>query len=99
MSLGTSLPEIAERFFSRARVAHPRLDEFNRLTFFWREFGLNAHDLEDMPMAWIEDMLDVGIGKGRAEERRLKDISEGRAPGTSSPPSRYRTQVERKQLL
>ena len=41
---------------------HPRVFEFNRLRYFWKEFGLNKRDLDRLSGEWADEMYMIGMG-------------------------------------
>lgn len=45
----------------------PRLLEYNKLKFFWTNFGLNKYDLEKVDPRWVDEMFVVGIAAESAK--------------------------------
>lgn len=48
----------------------PRLLEYNKLKFFWTNFGLNKHDLLKEDPKWVEEIFTVGSGVRRYENEK-----------------------------
>lgn len=70
---------------------HPRLIEYNRLTFFWDKFGLNKFDLENVSDEWKSAMYLVSAGVERARNAS----SSGAAAGTTVINSSKTKQVKK----
>lgn len=52
---------------------HPRLVEYNRLTFFWEKFGLNKFDLEKLSPEWKDEMYLVNLGLERVKNQQKSE--------------------------
>lgn len=48
---------------------HPRIFEFLKLRYFWKEFGLNKVDLSKLPPVWVDEMYAIGAGYDDAKAK------------------------------
>ena len=59
-------------------AVHYRIMEYQKLRFFWEEFGLSPLDLghmeESMP-GWLEDMMTIGAARSTVEAEKLQSTS------------------------
>lgn len=55
----------------------PRLLEYNRLSFFWKEFGLNRFDLEECSSAWVEEIYAVHLGIEKVKNQQSQNAPSG----------------------
>lgn len=72
----------------------PRLLEYNKLKFFWKNFGLNKHDLLKEDPKWVEEVFLVGLGVNKVENEKV-------AAGGNTPISNrsFSGNVKREKLL
>jgi len=61
---------------------HPRIYEYNRLKYFWKEFGLNKNDLNNETVEWVEEMHQVGVGFEKAKQQLLENSKNKTTPST-----------------
>lgn len=58
---------------------HYLIPEYQRLKFFWDEFGLNRLDVEQLEIdqpGWLEEMLQIGSARSKAMNEYTSSAAE-----------------------
>lgn len=80
----------------RPAATHFRIDEYQRLHFFWEELGLTIQDLEDIEQrlpGWTSDMLEVGLAMRNAQHEATERAAPPTAPLTPGATGKIRRKL------